>query len=223
MSMNIRCNRVGELGVQIILVFHVNGKLFFLGWELGECFFRANFSLILLELLILRETESGITCMYRAGNENEFVAKIFNTNFTEARDSIERAALVSLHVRSVDILTRIFLTRFEQLNNIWYDYQLSREYGLVSRLGMVHDITSENWFYHWKKQSIHIRVRRKLRTLWDCAPSNSHYSRNHKVFVKKTFSHFLSKKISRLQMTVTHRTMLKNYIASKNLDSYFQN
>ena len=86
-----------------------------------------------------------------------------------------------------------------------------------------HDITSENWFYHWKKQSIHIRVRRKLRTLWDCAPSNSHYSRNHKVFVKKTFSHFLSKKISRLQITVTHRTMLKNYIASKTLDSYFQN
>ena len=90
-----------------------------------------------------------------------------------------------------------------------------------------HDITSENWFYHWKKQSIHIRVRRKLRTLWDCAPSNSHYSRNHKVLSKKYLAIPRPKRfetninvVSRLQMTVTHRTMLKNYIASKNLDWY---
>ena len=65
-----------------------------------------------------------------------------------------------------------------------------------------HDITSENWFYHWKKQSIHIRVRRKLRTLWDCAPSNSHYSRNHKVFVKKPFKPFLVQKDLRQTLTL---------------------
>ena len=81
-----------------------------------------------------------------------------------------------------------------------------------------HDITSENWFYHWKKQSIHIRVRRKLRTLWDCAPSNSHYSRNHKVLSKKYLAIPRPKRfetninvVSRLQMTVTHRTMLKKF------------
>ena len=38
------------------------------------------------------------------------------------------------------------------------------------------------------------RVRRKLRTLWDWAPSTSHYSRNHS-FVQKSFCHFSSKKI----------------------------
>ena len=82
--------------------------------------------------------------MNRARDKNKFVAEVFYTNFSKTGYCIQGTPFIPFHIGCIYILTRVLLTWLEQLNDIGYDHQLTREDSLVTWLCIVDDVSTED-------------------------------------------------------------------------------
>lgn len=139
MSMNIWCDRVGQFGVEIVVVLHLNCSLSLLGSEILH-----NIIIPIVILLVLSESESGVAGVHGASNEDKLIAEVFNSDFPQAGYGVKGAAVISLHISGINILTCVLLSRLQKLNDIRDDDKLSCEDGLVSGFGKVNSLTPKD-------------------------------------------------------------------------------
>lgn len=142
MTVYWRSDGVGEFGIKIILILHSHD---FVTLMKCEVLFPVFFRVFLIFIGTLVNTESCVTTLDWTSNEHKFVAEVFNSNLFETLNSVHGlSGVVSPHVGRIRVLGGVLFSRFQKLNDVWNNNELTCEYSLISGFWKIDNFTTKN-------------------------------------------------------------------------------